>query len=539
MRPHLTWHSNPHAAGLYADRGQDSEFVDGTIVALNDATIREQFARLSPPSGIARPYLFVTISLPEVVNLLPTQRSAFPKKLISLMGMAPTGVPWMGWEHLGTHVQHFHLLNLPQTFAGRKIDLGPSKSLCEYLDKELSAWLGLPTPYYFDARNGPRLEPHFPKRRLNTQAKRDLAAALVDISIKKQPRDMAKFRNELSAHGGYEVSESLNLHGVASYEFSGPDLKAIRGGQLSPELEPRIIRARFDRALNLRNLRARIELVALTRSFTRSALDQHLRIMKEIEDARPTSPLPRFGESDARASQARRGFEDRRHDSGDDRCDPRSDPRSDDASRGRAGGSGAGLRGTDRDVYEHDRRNARYREQPCKRDQGAAIADRRDGHRAKDTGCTNLAPAEPFARRSGFAAPGSLGELISRVVRAAREAKADIILRVDAVSKHLHVRFRDETAICLDRDKVWLRKTGGGTAMRAFLRHFATLSDMQMANLTLGRIHRTGQILAITRQALQLLNEARRSETETEIDIEPPDPSDDPEVEGPEVDEPF
>jgi hypothetical protein len=100
------------------------------------------------------------------------------------------------------------------------------------------------------------------------------------------------------------------------------------------------------------------------------------------------------------------------------------------------------------------------------------------------------------------------------------------------------VRFRDETAIGLNRDRVWLRKTGDGTAMRAFLRHFATLSDMQMANLTLGRIHRTDQILAITRQALQLLKEKRRSEIETEIDIEPPDPSDDPEVEGPEIEGP-
>lgn len=538
MRPHLTWHKAPHTAGLYADRNPRSWFVGGTVLHLGDRLIRAQISNLRPSQQMPRPYLFITISLPKTVELLPCAKIDFLKRLLEALRLPATAVPWMAWEHGGKGSQHFHCVVLPMTFAGRWIEVATSNSALARVDRELCHWLGLPAPYYFDERRGPRLEVHFPKRRIRSNARQNLASVLNGTLLEDQPRDFRELQQALARRdGGFRVAEIRNNYDVASYEFSGPGLKPILGGELSPELEPRVMRQRFDRARGLRNLRARLELVALTRPFNRTILTTQLNILKEINDvgrdhdttrAKPLASRPQRG-----ASQTRQDYPDGRDHGGSHGDDPRAPSRPASASGGRSDGPRPSSERIDLDARRDHWRGAKDIEGGRGGASDAGQPDRTDEGRSKSPQLGDHRPTDPHHRIARGPVPGSLGEIISWVRQAAQASATPVQMRVEPVASRIRVRFEDGAEIEVRRDRVTLLRSGLDKVLRAFLPRFAALSGMLRLRFPKEAPMQKGKVLAITRSAYEALRKTHSQNAAVETDQTPPDPAPDPDLGGP------
>lgn len=538
MRPHLTWHTNPHTAGLYADRGPDARFISGTVLHLSDRLIRDQISSLRPKHQMTRPYLFITVSLPGTLELLPRAKIDFLKTLFEALGLPATAVPWMAWEHCGSAVQHFHCLVLTMTFAGRWIDVVTSNAAIERVDRELCHWLGLPAPYYFDERRGPQLEVHFPKRRIRSNARQNLANVVNRILLKDQPRDFHEFQQAMARRGnGFRVAEIRNNYDVASHEFSGPGLKPILGGELSSELEPRVMRRRFDRARGLRNLRARLELVALTRPFNRTTLTTQLNILKEINDARRDLDAARTEPFTSRAqrgaSQARQDYPDGRDHGGSHSDDLRSPHRPASTSGGRSDGPRASSERVDLDARRDHWRGAKDIEGSRSGASDAGQPDRTDEGRSKGPQRRDHRPTDPDHRFARGPVPGSLGEIISWIRQAAEASATPVQMRVEPAASRIRVRFEDGAEIGVRRDRVTLLRSGLGKALRAFLPRFAALSGMLRVRLPKEAPMQKGKFLAITRDAYEALRETHPQNADVATDQPSPDPAPNPGLDGP------
>lgn len=511
MRPHFTWHRGPHIAGLYADGRHFATFIGGSISAWNDATITAQLDALNPPSWIPRPWLFITTSLPVGVELLPEKRVDFLRFQLDRMGLPSDAVPWLGWEHAETAALHYHVVSLPMTFAGRWIELGPMKPLAERLDCELSDWMGLPKPYYFQPRLGPGLAVQIPKRRVETEPQRALANALMQVFQHDQPESLAALKLALARQGeGFIADVTMNRHGAISYEFSSPAVLPILGGQLSPELEPRFIDARFSRARAMRELRARIELSILVRAFEGADLSIQLTLLREIQDGRDDLSRPQPRQLDAGAPQTRRDAEGGQGNAGDGLDDPQLDPRPvAEAGRWRAR-SGEDFGPNHQRAGRDDRRDARYVEATRGPDSGTATGPVENAPEfdAVD-GADRSAVGRP-ARHPRRARRGSLGELIAWVRCAAREAQ--VRFRLARRAHHIRLQFEKGASIDVDHHEVRLLGAGqgDGQGLMRFVARLVVHAGMKAESIPAGVPLRPGRLLAVTRARWEALDAARR-----------------------------
>lgn len=259
-RPFVSFHVDPDVAVDYLLQvgkavSAPPQPIGGTVPWRSRAATIAALGALPCRNDVARPFMTVTISLPEGMTLgRAAWRPVVGIALGTLFQEPAERMCWLGFRHRNTSCDHVHLALTSCTLAGRPLYYPEQNARCEAAQIRLCRHLGLDPPDYPVPGAGPRNRIFIPTRRI-TEANRTLVDDLRTVLLAVQPETTTALATALRARG----------HGVSlrrdqargEMVFCQGEL-ALSGGLLSPELAPGQMGARFALAAALRLARPRV-----------------------------------------------------------------------------------------------------------------------------------------------------------------------------------------------------------------------------------------------------------------------------------------